>query len=45
MLLNVFGRRINAHIRQSGALEVESAKLVAVHLESTRFPVAVNPLP
>ena len=45
MLVNVLGRRLNAHIRQPGALEVESAKLFAIHLESIRFPVAVDSLP
>jgi hypothetical protein len=45
MLLDVFGRRINAHIRQPGALEVESAKLFAVHLEWALVPVAFDSLP
>ena len=45
MLIDVFGRRFNAHIRQPGALKVESAKLVAVHLEWALFPVAVDSLP
>ena len=44
MLLDVFGRRFNAHVRQPGALEVESAKLFAVHLEWALVPVAVDSL-
>ena len=44
MLLDVFGRRFNAHVRQPGALEVESAKLCTVHLERNRFTVAVDAL-
>jgi hypothetical protein len=44
VLINVFGRRLNAHIRKPGPLEVESAKLFAIHLESTRFPVTVDSL-
>jgi hypothetical protein len=42
VLGNVLGRRFNAHVRQPGAPEVASAKLGAVHLERTRFPLAVN---
>ena len=45
MLVNIFGRRINAHVRQSDSLEVETGQLVAGYLESARFPVAVNSLP
>ena len=45
MLLDVFGRRFNAHVRQPGALEVESAKLCTAHLERNRFTVAVDSLP
>ena len=44
ILINVFGRRLNAHIREPGPLEVESAKLFAIHLESIRFPIAVDSL-
>src|ERR1700733_14722100 len=44
MLLDVFGRRFNAHVRQPGALEVESAKLFAVHLEWALVPVAFDSL-
>ena len=42
MLLDVFVRRFNAHVRQSGPPKVELAKLCAIYLESIRFPVAVN---
>lgn len=45
MLLDVLGRRFNAHVRQPGALKVESAKLGAVHLEWALFPVALDSLP
>ena len=45
MLLDVLGRRFNAHVRQPGALEVESAKLFAVHLEWALVPVAFDSLP
>jgi hypothetical protein len=44
MLLDVFGRRFNGHVRQPGALEVESAKLFAVHLEWALVPVAFDSL-
>ena len=44
MLFDVFGRRFNAHVRQPGALEVESAKLFAVHLEWALVPVAFDSL-
>ena len=45
MLLDIFGGRFNAEIRQPGALEVESAKLFAVHLEWALVPVAFDSLP
>ena len=45
MLLNVFGRRFDAHVRQPGALKVESAKLLAIYLEWALFPVAFGSLP
>jgi hypothetical protein len=45
MLLDVLGRRFNAHVRKAGALEVESAKLFAVHLEWALIPVALDSLP
>ena len=45
MLLDVFGGGVDAHIRQPGALEVESAKLFAVHLEWALVPVAFDSLP
>jgi hypothetical protein len=45
MLFDVFGGSVNAHIRKAGALEVESAKLLAVHLEWALVPVAFDSLP
>ena len=45
ILIDVLGRRFNAHIRQSGPLEVESSELFAVHLEWARIPVAFSSLP
>ena len=45
MLLNVFGRRFDAHVRQPGALKVESAKLLAIYLEWALFPIAFGSLP
>jgi hypothetical protein len=33
VLIDVFGCRVDAHVRQAGTLEVEAAQLVAVHLE------------
>jgi len=44
MLLDVFGRRFNAHVRQPGALEVETGKFGAVHLEWALVPVAFDSL-
>ena len=45
MLIDILGRRLDAHIRKPGALEVESAKLFAVYLEWARIPVALGSLP
>src|ERR1700722_15892666 len=45
ILFYVFGRSVNAHIRKAGALEVESAKLLAIYLEWALFPVALCSLP
>jgi hypothetical protein len=45
MLSDVFGGGLNAHVRQPGALEVESAKLFAVHLEWALVPIAFDSLP
>jgi hypothetical protein len=45
MVIDVFGRRFNAHIRQPGALKVETGQLGAGHLEGARDPVAFNSLP
>jgi hypothetical protein len=45
MLFNVFCRRLNAHIWQSGPPKVELAKLRAIYLESILCPVALCALP
>jgi len=41
MLLDIFARGFNAHIRQPGRLKVESAKFFAGYLEPARLPVAI----
>ena len=45
MLIQILGRRLDAHVRQTGPLEVESSELFAVHLEWARIPVAFSSLP
>ena len=45
MLFDVFCRRLNAHIRQSGPSKVELAKLRAIYFESILCPVALCALP
>jgi hypothetical protein len=44
VLIDVLGRRFNAHVRQPGALKVETGQLFAGHLEPVRFPVGVYSL-
>ena len=44
MLIDVFGGRINRHVRQPGALKVETGQLGAGHLEGALYPVTFDSL-